>query len=108
MNIDLRTPSYQYNHGGYYGPADPRDCNMPNGPCGVCSDAIEAAKALVAMSQTCPMCKKQGVYKAHEDQGHPKCVSCQPIVCSDCLYGCRYFCPITKARLAQAVSAKKD
>lgn len=82
---------------------------MPNGPCGVCLEKLEAAKALVELSQQCPMCNKPGTYKPHEDHGHAKCATCQPNVCNDCLYGCRYFCPITKARLAQAVSvsAKK-
>jgi hypothetical protein len=32
---NLRTPSYMYNHGGYYGPSDPVHCTQ--GPCDTCS-----------------------------------------------------------------------
>ena len=52
--IDLRTPSFFYNHGGYYAPGDPKTCNMPGGPCSTCQariDEEEAAEALLALSK---------------------------------------------------------
>jgi hypothetical protein len=39
--MDLRTPSYNYNHGGYYAPEDPRKCNNPGGICECCQIRID-------------------------------------------------------------------
>ena len=95
--IDLRTPSVDYNHGGYYGPADPRDCTMPNGPCGVCSEMLEAAKTLVAFSQQ-RTCKCGGTIVPHPD---PQCNTCDAEVCMKCMHGCRYFCRLVRNRRTQ-------
>jgi len=95
---NLRTPSVDYNHGGYYGPADPRNCSMPNGPCNVCLDLLEVAFTLVELSQseTCPMCNTEGSYRPHPTD--LKCSSCDPKVCGACMHGCRYFCPLVRKR----------
>lgn len=96
--IDLRTPSVDYNHGGYYGPADPRNCSMPNGPCNVCAELLEAANLLVEFknSETCPMCEEKGSYRPHP--ADLKCSSCDAKVCVKCMYGSRYFCPLVRKR----------
>jgi hypothetical protein len=108
--IDLRTPSFIYNHGGYYAPGDPRDCNMPGGPCCYCQDRIDeedAAEALVLLSQTpaccadrpgflepCPDCNAVGTYVTHESRGVRRCNGCGDKLCINCFFGARYYCPL--------------
>lgn len=102
----LRTPSFIFNHGGYYAPGDPRDCNTPGGPCCYCQDRIdeeEAAEALVALSRAppccvdrpgflepCPYCSAVGSYVTHE----PRCNGCPGKLCINCFFGARYYCPL--------------
>jgi hypothetical protein len=50
MEIDLRTESILYNHGGYYAPGDPTKCNTPGGPCGHCQKRIELEKAIETLA----------------------------------------------------------
>ena len=53
--MDLRTPSFEFNHGGYYAPPDPRLCNNPGGICFECQSRIdmeEAALALITLHTT--------------------------------------------------------
>jgi hypothetical protein len=102
MEINLRTPSYAYNHGGYYAPSNPNDCNTPGGPCSVCQDRIDAqaaqaaqaaAEALVTLSRDpCPDCNEP--YVTHESRGIRTCNGCPDKVCSNCFDGARYFCPL--------------
>jgi len=47
--MDLRTPSFQFNHGGYYAPVDPRLCNNPGGICFECQSRIDEEDAAVAL-----------------------------------------------------------
>ena len=112
--IELRTPSYIYNHGGYYAPADPRHCNTPGGPCGNCQERIdteEAAQALLALANSaprsppccadrpiflepCPSCNSTRV--THTSMGLPTCNGCVEPVCTNCFDGARYFCPLRR------------
>jgi len=106
--IDLRTPSYAYNHGGYYAPGNPRDCNTPGGPCSVCQDRIDeqdAAEALVQLSreccatrpifmEPCPSCHTAAPRVTHADAGLRCCNGCEDKLCSNCFDGARYFCPL--------------
>lgn len=108
MEINLRTPSFAYNHGGYYAPGNPRDCNTPGGPCSVCQDRIDeedAAAALLALSkeccadrpvfmEPCPECNAPGTYVTHASHGIACCNGCEETLCSNCLAGARYFCPL--------------
>lgn len=115
--IDLRTPSYIYNHGGYYAPVDPRDCNMPNGPCSYCQERIdeeeadqEAAKTLLALAQSqpaccaerpgflepCPNCHAVGAYVTHTSRGIRTCNGCGDKLCINCFFGARYYCPLRR------------
>jgi hypothetical protein len=95
-----------FNHGGYYAPGNPRDCNTPGGPCCYCQDRIdeeEAAEALVALSRAppccvdrpgflepCPHCSAVGSYVTHE----PRCNGCPGKLCINCFFGARYYCPL--------------
>lgn len=90
--VDLRTPSVDYNHGGYYGPADPRDCSMPNGPCSVCLDRL-------ACMEPCPSCGDITTYKSHAEHGHKPCHGCEEKICSECAHGARYTCAFFQERL---------
>ncbi len=108
--IDLRTPSFMYNHGGYYAPGDPRDCNTPGGPCCYCQDRIdkeEAAEALIALSRAppccvdrpsflepCPGCQTVGTHVTHESRGLKPCNGCPGKLCINCFFGARYYCPL--------------
>jgi hypothetical protein len=113
--IDLRTPSFVYNHGGYYAPGDPRDCNTPGGPCCYCQDRIDelnaqaAAEALVALSKSCcadrpdfmepcPSCTVTAPRVSHADAGLRCCNGCEETLCSNCYDGARYFCPLRRAQ----------
>jgi hypothetical protein len=109
--VDLRTPSYIYNHGGYYAPGDPRDCETPGGPCCYCQDRIDtdaAAAALLALSkprcatrpafmEPCPDCN--GSYMTHASCGLTPCNGCPEKVCGSCFAGARYFCPLRRIQL---------
>ena len=110
--IDLRTPSFFYNHGGLYGPADPQDCNMPNGPCSNCQERIDemaAAEALVSLSKSpsccvdrpgfiepCPECNSPSSYVTHASKGLKTCNGCKDSLCIRCFFGARYYCPLRK------------
>jgi hypothetical protein len=110
MEINLRTPSFIYNHGGYYAPADPKDCNTPGGPCSYCQDRIDelsAAKALVTISisccadrpdfmEPCPSCTMRAPRVTHADAGLRCCNGCEETLCSNCYTGARYFCPLRR------------
>jgi hypothetical protein len=113
MEINLRTPSFAYNHGGYYAPGNPRDCNTPGGPCSCCQDRIDqedmqvAAEALVKLSreccasrpifmEPCPDCNAPAFYVTHASQGIACCNGCEESLCANCLAGARYFCPLRK------------
>jgi hypothetical protein len=103
---ELRTPSILFNHGGYYAPADPKDCLMPGGPCSNCQeriDAQEVAEALVQLSQSCcasrpdflepcPECGSAKTYISHASQGLKTCNGCEDKFCTACFYGTRYCC----------------
>lgn len=80
MEINLRTPSYLYNHGGYYAPQDPSLCEFPGGPCEYCQQRIDA---------TCPSCDTEGTYVPHTQK---TCNGCEDKVCTQCSHGARYFC----------------
>jgi hypothetical protein len=118
--IDLRTPSFAYNHGGYYAPGDPKDRNTPGGPCSYCQDRIDemdAAEALVALSQPpccadraafmepCPSCNEPTTYRTHGACDLPTCNGCPEIVCAKCFAGARYFCPLRRIQLLPPPSA---
>ena len=104
--IDLRTPSYIYNHGGYYAPGDPRECNLPGGPCSTCQERIDeetAAMALLALAteccrdrpeflEPCPMCNARGTYVTHASKGLRTCNGCEDKFCTKCYHGSRYCC----------------
>jgi hypothetical protein len=109
--IDLRTPSYMYNHGGYYAPGDPRDCNTPGGPCSYCQariDEEDAAEALLLLAasappccadrpaflEPCPSCNTAGSYITHAERGIACCNGCSERLCSQCFTGARYYCPL--------------
>ena len=112
--IDLRTPSFMYNHGGYYAPGDPRDCNTPGGPCSYCQariDEEEAAEALLLLAtaapssppccadrpaflEPCPSCSTVGAYVTHAAQNVPCCNGCNERICTACFTGARYYCPL--------------
>jgi hypothetical protein len=111
MEIDLRTPSYIFNHGGYYAPGNPRDCNTPGGPCEYCQDRIDAqdaadaADALVKLSreccaarpvfmEPCPGCHTAAPRITHASRGFRCCNGCSESLCSTCFEGARYFCPL--------------
>ena len=111
--IDLRTPSFIFNHGGYYAPGDPRDCNTPGGPCCYCQERIDeedaqaAAEALVMLSKApaccadrpgflepCPSCSAIGTYITHASRGLACCNGCDEQLCIACFSGARYYCPL--------------
>jgi len=85
--MDLRTPSIDYNHGGLYAPADPKDCAMPGGPCEYCQERID---------KTCPDCGHPDSLVSHESQGHKTCNGCPGKLCIRCFFGARYYCPLRK------------
>lgn len=116
--IDLRTPSFFYNHGGYYAPGNPRLCNTPGGPCGNCQERIdmeEAAQALLNLpaAQTprsppcctdrpiflepCPKCNSSDAFVTHTSKGHRTCNGCADTVCTNCFDGARYYCPLRQS-----------
>jgi hypothetical protein len=113
MEINLRTPSILFNHGGYYAPGNPRDCNTPGGPCSVCQERIEledAAAMLVKLSkeccasrptfmEPCPDCSAPAAYVTHASQGIKCCNGCEESLCSNCFGGARYYCPLRKLDL---------
>lgn len=108
---ELRTPSYAYNHGGYYAPPNPRDCNTPGGPCGACQDRInqeDAAAALVLLKccenrpdfvEPCPSCGGKGSYITHASKGLRTCNGCDDKFCVKCLFGSRYCCAYVYGKL---------
>ena len=62
----LRTPSYIYNHGGYYGPADPRDCTdgPHEGPCETCSRKITSRPSSLNLTRELTAFKWDAAEKA--------------------------------------------
>lgn len=109
--IELRTPSYMFNHGGYYAPSNPRLCNTPGGPCSNCQDRIDeedAAAALLALRDSgseekccegrppflepCPSCGALGTYITHASVGIRTCNGCEDKFCTSCYHGSRYCC----------------
>lgn len=103
----LRTPSDVYNHGGYYGPINPRECN---GPCATCQQRIdeeEAVAALLALSsprpkccetrpeflEPCPVCESSTLV-SHSASNLSTCNGCEENVCTQCFAGARYYCPL--------------
>jgi hypothetical protein len=101
--IDLRTPSFAYNHGGYYAPSNPRDCITPGGPCSYCQARIDeeaAASALLtlccqdrpAFLEPCPSCNTKGTYITHASKGLRTCNGCEDKFCTKCYHGSRYCC----------------
>ena len=109
--LDLRTPSFVFNHGGLYAPADPRDCNTPIGPCDYCQERISAAEALVAISKApsccvdrpsvaepCPECRAL-TYITHASKGLRTCNGCDEKFCTKCYYGSRYCCSYVYGKL---------
>jgi hypothetical protein len=92
--------SSSLDHGGIYGPADPRTCESPNGPCEYCQDRISAAETLVALSRSCaevcPECNAIGSFVTHADKGYRCCNGCQDRLCIRCFFGARYYCPLRK------------
>ncbi len=108
--IDLRTPSFSFNHGGLYAPIDPRTCDMPSGPCEPCQDRIDtldAAEALVLLSRSCcmdrpsflepcPNCNAVGSLVTHDDKGFRCCNGCENRLCIRCFFGARYYCPLRR------------
>ncbi len=95
--MDLRTPSFQFNHGGYYAPADPRLCNNPTGICSTCQariDVEEAAQTLLTLKSpsSCPSCKSEGTYVTHASMGLRTCNGCSDSFCTACFHGTRYCC----------------
>jgi hypothetical protein len=104
---ELRTPSYSFNHGGLYAPADPRECDTPCGPCEYCQDRIDAAEGLVLLSQSCcgvrpdflepcPKCNAVGSLVTHAEKGVRCCNGCEDRLCIRCFAGARYFCPLRR------------
>lgn len=100
MEINLRTPSILYNHGGYYAPGDPHMCNNPGGICENCQeriDEMDAAEALAKLCrpefmEPCPSCGNQESYITHASQGLRTCNGCEDKFCTNCYYGSRYCC----------------
>ena len=90
--INLRTPSLQYNHGGYYAPADPRQCSHPSGMCSTCEARLQ---------QCCPECGSEGTYKSHAAHGVSACHGCEEKICSECAHGARYTCAYFQAKLRE-------
>ena len=98
----LRTPSMIYNHGGYYGPVDPRDCETPNGPCSSCHETLDAALTLCSLCEKrpsflepCPSCGNEASYMTHAKHGVPTvCPGCDDKICNRCWHGCRYMCAL--------------
>ena len=96
--IDLRTPSFSFNHGGLYAPIDPRTCDTPGGPCEYCEariDALDAAEALVLLSRSCcvdrpsflepcPDCNAVGSFVTHAEKGYRCCNGCENRLCIRC------------------------
>lgn len=120
--INLRSPSYAYNHGGYYAPADPRMCNTPGGPCGACQDRIDkedAALALIALKEPCcetrppfmepcPSCGNKSSYVTHASKGMRTCNGCEDNFCVKCYYGSRYCCAYVYGRLDVPEAAERQ
>ncbi len=122
--IDLRTPSFSFNHGGYYAPADPRDCDTPSGPCEYCQERIDtetAAATLVALSRApsccvdrpgfiepCPECNSPGAYVTHASQGLKTCNGCKEPLCIRCFFGARYYCPLRKLEPPTSPLARQE
>lgn len=115
---NLRTPSYIYNHGGYYAPSDPKTCNLYGGPCSSCQERIEeqeAAETILLLAKSpksppccadrpsfmepCPDCNSVGTYVTHVSQGVKTCNGCDDKVCLRCFEGARYYCPLRKRDL---------
>ena len=92
MENSLRTPSFAYNHGGYYAPADPRECNTPGGPCPACRVRIDAMRP--EFMEPCPQCNAVGCSVTHASVGLKPCNGCPEGTCSKCFHGTRYFCPL--------------
>lgn len=86
--MDLRTPSFHFNHGGYYAPSNPRLCSNPAGICSYCQERIDEEDA----AQTCPSCSAKGTYITHASQGLSTCNGCEDSFCTECFHGTRYCC----------------
>lgn len=101
--MELRTPSFTYNHGGYYAPSDPELCNNPGGICGNCQDRIDAYTLLSLKCcenrpdflEPCPSCGNQESYVTH---ALPICNGCEDKICTMCYNGARYCCAILYPR----------
>ena len=98
---NLRTPSTVFNHGGYYAPGNPRECNTPGGPCSVCQSRIDdedAAAQLISLHSSrppflepCPSCGIKS-YVSHASVGLRTCNGCDEKFCTKCYHGSRYCC----------------
>lgn len=113
--MELRTPSYMFNHGGLYAPGNPRLCNTPGGPCTNCQDRIDEEDVAIALAslkdcckqrpeflEPCPMCGRVGTYVSHASKGLETCNGCDDMFCTDCYYGSRYCCAYVLRRPAPA------
>ena len=102
----LRTPSVLYNHGGYYGPVDPKMCNAPGGPCIACQQRIDECAACATRPpflEPCPSCSNVGSYKTHAEHNvTPTCHGCEEKVCIECWHGARYTCRIVSHNVFDA------
>jgi hypothetical protein len=107
MEISLRTPSFAYNHGGYYAPGDPRECNNPGGTCEYCQLRIDEEEAIAGLRslanpgccddraefmEPCPSCGDKKSYISHASKGLRTCNGCDDKFCTKCYHGSRYCC----------------
>lgn len=96
MEFDLRTPSYMFNHGGYYAPEDPSLCDFPGGPCEMCQERIDTDAATILANlyirPACPSCHSRGTYISHASKGLRTCNGCEDMFCTKCYHGSRYCC----------------
>ncbi len=119
--IELRTPSFSFNHGGIYAPADPRDCDTPSGPCEYCQERIAAANTLVSLSKApsccvdrpgfiepCPECNSPASYVTHASKGMKTCNGCKEPLCIRCFFGARYYCPLRKLEPPTSPLARQE
>jgi hypothetical protein len=103
-----------FNHGGYYAPGNPRECNTPGGPCTVCQSRIddeETAKQLLSLRsprppflEPCPSCGIKTSYVSHASLGLRTCNGCDDKFCTKCYHGSRYCCAYVYGPLKAAES----
>jgi hypothetical protein len=121
LEMELRTPSYMFNHGGLYAPGNPRLCNTPGGPCSSCEERIEEEDTAITLLslkdccntrpeflEPCPMCGKVGSYVSHESKGLKTCNGCEDMFCSECYYGSRYCCAYVYGELPRPARAERS